>query len=258
MHQHQRSGWFGCACCISNMTRFLPSVPGYVYANSANDLYVNLFMANSADIKLTNGDVHITQATEYPWAGKVKMTIDPKKATAFALHIRIPGWAVNAPVPGDLYTYIGNAKKEFKLLLNGKPITYKMLKGYAVIDRKWAKGDQLSLELPMEIEKVIAHAKVKDDLGRFAFQRGPIVYCLEGQDNKDGLVQNIMVSQNASATASLNKVKLNEIEEIWVEGTGTKRQLGSDELLQVKQKVDLSNRLNRRKKIKNLSSQLKA
>lgn len=237
MHQHQRSAWFSCACCISNMTRFLPSVPGYVYAQNNNDLYVNLFMSNNADINLKATKVKLSQATGYPWNGKVALTIDPEKSSTFALHIRIPGWAAHSPVPGDLYSYMNPSKASFKLLLNGKPATYQMIKGYAVVERKWKKGDQLTLDLPMEVEKVVANAKVKDDVGRFAFQRGPIVYCLEGPDNKDGLVQNIMVDKNAKVSTAFNKDKLNEIQEISVEGTGTKRQLHSDELIEVKQKV---------------------
>ncbi|ETZ24795.1 glycoside hydrolase family 127 protein [Pedobacter sp. V48] len=237
MHQHQRSAWFACACCISNMTRFLPSVPGYVYAQNNNDLYVNLFMSNTADVNLKATKVTLTQTTGYPWNGKVKIIIKPEKSSTFALNIRIPGWAAQSPVPGDLYTYMDQIKSPFKLLLNGKPAVYKMIKGYAVVERQWKQGDQLILDLPMEVQKVIANAKVKDDVGRFAFQRGPIVYCLEGQDNKDGLVQNIMVDKEAKATTAFNKEKLNEIQEISVEGTGTKRQVNSDELVQVKQKV---------------------
>ncbi len=237
MHQHQRSAWFACACCISNMTRFLPSVPGYVYGQNENSLYVNLFMANKANIKLPVGEVNITQHTEYPWKGAVKIDVQPAKPSQFTMHIRIPGWAKDAPVPSDLYSYLDKKDRKVNLLLNGKPLTYKIEKGYAVITRKWTKGDLLTLELPMEIEKVIANAKVKDDIGRFTFQKGPIVYCLEGPDNKDGLVQNIMVSKDAKATTFFNTAKLNEIEEIYVDGTGTKRQVGSDELLQVNQKV---------------------
>jgi DUF1680 family protein len=237
MHQHQRSAWFACACCISNMTRFLPSVPGYVYAQNKNDLYVNLFMSNASDVTLAAGKVNISQQTEYPWKGTVTMAVNPSKKMNFALHIRIPGWSVNQPVPGDLYRYMDQKQTPFKLLLNGKEVPYKMLKGYAVIERSWAKGDQVSLELPMEVQKVIANAKVKDDIGRFTFQRGPIVYCLEGPDNADGIVQNIMVDKDARATLAFKGDKLNGIEELQVTGSSTKRQLNSDALLRATQTV---------------------
>ncbi|MDZ7605502.1 MAG: glycoside hydrolase family 127 protein [Cyclobacteriaceae bacterium] len=101
--QHDRSGWFSCACCITNMTRFLPSVPGYVYAQNNNDLYVNLFMSNSSDIALSSGKVNIIQTTDYPWNGKIDMAINPEKEGEFTLQVRIPGWAQQQPVPGDLY-----------------------------------------------------------------------------------------------------------------------------------------------------------
>lgn len=237
MHQHQRSAWFSCACCISNMTRFLPSVPGYVYAQNKNDLYVNLFMANQADIKLDAGKINLTQVTEYPWNGKVELSVNPEKTTSFSMNIRIPGWAGDKPVPGDLYTFANASKTPVTLLLNGKPVTYKMVKGYAVVTRIWKKGDKLTLNLPMDVQKVLANAKVKDDAGRFAFQRGPVVYCLEGPDNKDGLVQNILISKDATASVAYKADKLNGIEELTVEGNSTKRQLNSDALLKVNQTV---------------------
>ncbi|XHR92816.1 glycoside hydrolase family 127 protein [Mucilaginibacter sp. UC70_90] len=106
MFQHQRSAWISCACCISNMTRFLPSLPGYVYAKNKNDLYVNLFMSNSSNIKLTSGNVNIVQQTDYPWKGRVDITVNPDKAGEFTLRVRIPGWAKQQPVPGDLYTFM--------------------------------------------------------------------------------------------------------------------------------------------------------
>lgn len=120
MGQHQRASWFGCACCISNVTRFLPSVPGYVYAQNKNDLYVNLFMSNDAAIKLPAGVVNIEQSTNYPWEGKVNITVDPQKTSAFTLHIRIPGWAKQEAAPGDLYQFEDRTAKPITITLNGK------------------------------------------------------------------------------------------------------------------------------------------
>ncbi|MEO5892075.1 MAG: beta-L-arabinofuranosidase domain-containing protein, partial [Ferruginibacter sp.] len=126
--QHDRSGWFSCACCISNMTRFLPSVPGYVYAQNDNDLYVNLFMSNSSDVTLPAGKVNIIETTNYPWNGKIDMTINPDKTSNFTIHIRIPGWAQHQPVPGDLYSSLGS-KEPVTLTLNGKTYPYTIDKG---------------------------------------------------------------------------------------------------------------------------------
>ena len=177
--QHDRSPWFSCACCISNMTRFLPSVPGYVYAKNKNDLYVNLFMSNSSNIQLTSGKINITQTTSYPWNGKIDMQIDAAKPTAFNLHIRIPGWVQAQPVAGDLYTS-DQQKATIVIYVNGKPVDYKTEKGYAVLPRNWKKGDKITFELPMQPQHIYANAKVKADEGRFAIQYGPVVYCLEG------------------------------------------------------------------------------
>lgn len=237
MHQHQRSAWFDCACCISNMTRFLPSVPGYVYAHNENDLYVNLFMGNDADVPLKATKVKVEQITNYPWDGKIDLSLNPDQAKVFKVYLRIPGWAQDKPVPSDLYHYASNNIKKFTLTLNGKTVAYKMVKGYAMIERKWSKGDKLSLILPMETQKVLANTKVKDDAGKFAFQRGPMVYCLEGPDNKDGLVQNIMVDKNATAQVVFKKDKLNDIDQLEVPGSSTKRKLNSDDLEHTEQKV---------------------
>ncbi|MDN3584544.1 glycoside hydrolase family 127 protein [Mucilaginibacter flavus] len=237
MNQHQRSAWISCACCISNMTRFLPSLPGYVYAKNKNDLYVNLFMSNSSTIKLTSGNVNIVQATDYPWKGKVDITLNPAKTSAFTLRVRIPGWAQQKPVPGDLYTFMNNKPLPVILLVNGKATSFVNEKGYAVIKRSWKKGDKVTLNLPMETEKVLANSQVKDDKSRFAFERGPIVYCLEGPDNRDSLVQNIMIDKDAIANANYQADLLNGVDVISTEGKGTKRQLNSTNLTETNQQV---------------------
>ena len=237
MNQHQRSAWFSCACCISNMARFLPSMPGYVYAHDQNNLYVNLYMSNAATVKLDAGNVGIFQSTDYPWKGKVDLTIDPEKTGTFTVRLRIPGWAQNKPLAGNLYTYMDQHVEPVMVSINGKPYTYPTEKGYAVLTRKWKKGDKVTLQLPMETEKVIANDKVKDDRDRFALQRGPIVYCLEGPDNRDSLVQNITINKSTVTYASYNPDLLRGVEVIIAEGKSTKRQLNTDALLQTDQKV---------------------
>lgn len=237
MGQHQRSAWFGCACCISNMTRFLPSMPGYIYAQNKNNLYVNLFVGNTASIQLPVTKVSITQQTNYPWEGKDEILVNPAKPAAFTLHIRIPGWAVNKPVPGDLYHAQNTTAKKITLLLNGKPFNYKTEKGYAVISRSWKKGDKVTFELPMEAEKVLANEQVKDDRLRFALERGPLMYCLEGPDNLDSSVQNIVVNQQAAVNAIFKPALLNGVTILEMKGASTKRQVNSDELIHAEQTV---------------------
>jgi uncharacterized protein len=237
MGQHPRRDWYDCACCISNMTRFLPSVPGYVYAQNENDLYVNLFMTNTSSIKLSVGEVKITQQTEYPWQDKVNIQVDPPKTAEFALKIRIPGWAQGKPLHGDLYSYMKPNKKPVTITLNGKSLKYQMEKGYAVLKRKWTKGDKVVINFPMEVKKVIAHDSVKADKGRFAFERGPLVYALEWADNKDSSVQNILVDKDETVSDSYKKDFLGGVTVLNTKGVGMKKQLNSDALLKTEQDV---------------------
>lgn len=237
MGQHQRSAWFSCACCISNMTRFLPSMPGYIYAQNKNDLYLNLFVGNTASIQLPVTKVALTQQTNYPWEGKNEIAVNPEKAAAFTLHIRIPGWAQNKPVPGDLYHAQDPSLKKIPLLLNGKPYPYKIEKGYAVINRTWKKGDKVTIELPMKAEKILANEQVTDDKFRFALERGPLMYCIEGPDNLDSSVQNIVVDQHAAVSEVFKPALLNGVTVLEMKGASTKRQLNSDELVRTTQTV---------------------
>jgi uncharacterized protein len=237
MGQHQRSAWFGCACCISNMTRFLPSMPGYVYGQNKNNLYVNLFVGSISQVKLPAGNISITQNTNYPWEGKNELVINPAKTTKFTLHIRIPGWAINQPVPGDLYVNDSKTKTPVTLLINGDPVKYKIEKGYAILDRSWKKGDKVVLDLPMDVKRIMANDKVQDDKNRFALQRGPIMYCLEGPDNNDAAVMNIVVGKDEPVQAVYKPELLNGVMTLQMKGSSTKRQLNSDELIKTQQDV---------------------
>jgi len=237
MGQHRRSAWFSCACCISNVTRFMPSIPGYVYAKNNNDLYVNLFMSNSADISLPSTKVNIVQETGYPWQGNVTIAVNPARASAFTVHVRIPGWARQEAIPSDLYKFDDATATPLKISVNGKNVEYKIEKGYAVFNRKWQKGDKIEMYLPMDIEKVLAHEKVADNKGRFALQKGPIVYCLEAPDNAGNTVQNIVVDKNAKVDGGYYEAVLGGVMLLSADGNSTSRQLNSDELLKKEQIV---------------------
>jgi len=237
MGQHTRGAWFSCACCVSNMTRFMPSIPGYVYAQDKNNLYINLFMSNSAEINLPVGKVSLAQETEYPWNGKVSITVNPAKPSKFTVRVRIPGWARQEAMPGDLYTFEDKTPVPITVQLNGKKLEYSIDKGYAVLTQTWKKGDKIELNFPMEVEKVLANGKVEDDKGRFAFQKGPLVYCLEGPDNLDKSVQNIVVSENADVKESYDKDLLNGVLVLSASGSSTRRQVDSDALLKTQQEV---------------------
>jgi DUF1680 family protein len=202
--EHKRSAWFGCACCPSNICRFIPSVPGYVYAHKGDSLYVNLFMNNKANIELNDKQIGIEQNTNYPWDGKVSMKINPGKLKKFTLMVRIPGWADNQAFPTDLYRFRSVDKSKAMIRLNGSKVAYQLKNGYAVLSREWKESDQLVLELPMPVRELTANQLIKEDVGKVAIQRGPLVYCAEWPDNKAIKIPDFQLSgQNKYTTKHL-------------------------------------------------------
>ncbi|MEM7032707.1 MAG: glycoside hydrolase family 127 protein [Chloroflexota bacterium] len=188
-----RQPWFGTSCCPTNVVRFLPSLPGYTYARQDDRLYINLFIAGDATISIADQSVAVTQETLYPWDGHIKMTIKPEKPADFTVCIRIPGWASNQPVPSDLYRYIEDKDEAFTLLVNGEAATYKLRDGFAHLRRRWEAEDTIELTLPMPVRQVVSHEAVKDNVGRVALERGPLVYCVEGADN-GGNIDHIQIT----------------------------------------------------------------
>ncbi len=185
---YQRSEWFGCACCPSNLCRFMASIPGYIYAHNRDKVYVNLYAQGIADIDLGEGlgTLHLTQTTEYPWNGEVQVTMNTSQLTnsELTLMFRLPGWAQNRPVPSDLYHYAETtAAPSIKLYINGTESEYNIENGYMTVSRNWQNGDVISFSLPMDVHRVEANTLVKDDEGCIAIERGPIVYCMEEVDN---------------------------------------------------------------------------
>lgn len=195
--QHYRREWFGTACCPANIARLVASVGDYIYNVSPDGLWINLFVGSNTTVKFGKNDVPVKMETNYPWDGQVKLTVDPKAKTKFTLYMRIPGWAIGEAVPGGLYQFVDKTSKPFTLLVNGKGATYTMDKGYAMISREWKKGDQVSLELPMDVKQVVARTEVSQDNDRVALQRGPLVYCVEGADN-GSQAWNVVVPETTS------------------------------------------------------------
>jgi uncharacterized protein len=209
----QRSPWFGVACCPGNITRFMASVPGYVYARRGDAIWVNLFVASDAQIKLDDGrTVAISQETRYPWDGAVRIAVDPGKPGPLTLHVRIPGWARNQPVPTDLYRFQGASTEAATLKVNGKPVPLELDKGYAALTRTWKKGDTIELHLPMPVRRVVASDSVASDRGRIALQRGPIVYTAEWADNPNGKVRNLVLPASARLAAEYRPELLRGVE----------------------------------------------
>jgi len=180
---YERSSWFEVACCPPNMTRFLPSLPGYVYATKDDILFVNLFIAGEGKIDLGGRPVTLAQETRYPWEGAVKLTVSPARPGAFELAVRIPGWAGNEAMPTDLYRFLDANEEKPSLKVNGETAALDIRDGYARIRRTWKNGDTVELTLPMPVRRVAAHEAVAADTGRVALQRGPVVFAAEGVDN---------------------------------------------------------------------------
>ena len=182
-----RNEWFPCSCCPSNITRFIPSVPGYIYASKDETLFVNLFIGSKASVELNGNEIQISQETHYPWDGEIVLELLPRKPGSFTLKIRLPGWAQGKPVPGDLYSYESVDGNGHGLWINEVKQEFKIVDGYLVLNRRWEKGDQVKIRLNMPVRSVIAHKKVMADSGKVAFERGPLVYCAEWIDNKNNL-----------------------------------------------------------------------
>lgn len=192
----ERAGWFDCSCCPTNVARLIPSIPGYVYAQKDDNVYVNLFVSSSASIKVHQKPVTIVQENNYPWDGNLKFTVSPKSADSFKMLMRIPGWSQNQAVPSDLYSFSSSSEQKISIKINGQPVDYTIEKGYAVLNRKWKKGDVIEMNLPMEVRRVIANEKVKDDVGKTALQVGPLMYCAEWIDNR-GRASNFILPADA-------------------------------------------------------------
>lgn len=195
MGQHQRQPWFGCACCPSNVSRFIPSLPGYVYAVKDNNIYVNLFMSNTARLSLGGKTVELRQQTDYPWNGRIALTVSKAARTNFTLRVRIPGWLRGEVVPSGLYRYTDGLHPQFEVRVNGQAAEGVMENGYYCIARKWKKGDTVELHMDMPVRTVRANEKVVADRGRIAVERGPLVYCAEWPDNDFDIDQVLMNQQ---------------------------------------------------------------
>ena len=184
---HHRQAWFGCACCPSNLARFLPSLPGYLYTHGKDFIHVNLYAGGTAVFELACGNIALDVATEYPWKGEVAITMrrNPWKGTnesatsgvrsvddlgAFSLHLRVPAWC-----------------RSWSLTVNGQPVEATCSDGYIVLSRSWREGDRLQLSMDMPAEMIVAHPAVAADAGMACVARGPVVYCAEGMDQSEGV-----------------------------------------------------------------------
>ncbi|MEO5998196.1 MAG: beta-L-arabinofuranosidase domain-containing protein [Chitinophagaceae bacterium] len=206
----ERSGWFPCSCCPTNIVRLIPSVGGYVYAKNGADFYVNLFVNGSTDVSINNKPVQVVQKNNYPWEGGLSFKINPKSPVNFKLMLRIPGWAQDKAMPTDLYAFSSPSAKKVTITINGQPVEYTLEKGYAIIKRTWKKNDEVVMNLPMEVRTVMANKNVKADIGKVALQRGPLIYCAEWVDN-NGKTSNLLLPANTVFTSEFKADLLNGV-----------------------------------------------
>ncbi|HLP15236.1 MAG TPA: beta-L-arabinofuranosidase domain-containing protein, partial [Bacteroidota bacterium] len=211
-----RQGWFDCSCCPTNLIRFIPSIPGLVYATHQDSVYINLYMSNTARLTVNGTGVDVEQHTEYPLDGRITIALNPEKPTPMTVKLRIPGWARNKPTPGALYEYTETNTEPISIAINGATQPLKVDEGYVALSRLWTKGDKIELTIPMKVRHVTADARVQDDRNRTAVEYGPIVYCAEEIDN-DSLVSKICIPDDAKLNVARQQLLSNDVNVI----TGT-------------------------------------
>lgn len=181
-----RQKWFSVPCCPTNVVRILPSIGKYIYGQSSDALWVNLYVQGSAKAKFPDGgSLTVAQVSGYPWSGDVKIRVSNPPAGETGINFRVPGWAGSA---------------SFKL--NGKVLEPPIEKGYAKVRRRWQDGDVIEVSLPMDVQLIEANPNVLEDRSKVALRRGPLVYCLEQTDQKED-IDRYVLSASAKATARL-------------------------------------------------------
>ncbi|MDX1682780.1 MAG: glycoside hydrolase family 127 protein, partial [Phycisphaeraceae bacterium] len=196
----ERRPWCDPACCPSNIVRIIPQIGQLAWAPGPDAVFVNQYVNSTAEMTIGNETVQLSQTTDYPWSGRVTITVDSPSSQPLALCLRIPGWAQGRPVPGDLYT--AATPPPPNLTVNDEPAEFdERQDGYGILRRTWQAGDTLTLNLPLPIQRVYAHRKVEACRGRVALMRGPLVYCLEQTDHDVDLDQ-LAISPDTQLHAS--------------------------------------------------------
>jgi len=219
----KRTEYFEVACCPANLARMLEQLPSLVFAQTPDTIYANLYVGNHADVKLGTRTVKIVEDTRYPWDGDVSLRLEPEGSGAFTVALRIPGWARDQPVASDLYRFVDNGGEKPVITVRGRNaeperVALDVRDGYVRIRRNWKRGDTIHLTLPMPARRVVAHAGVKDDEGRIAIQRGPLVYAVEAIDN-GGRALDLVVPRGAVLRSRFRPDLLNGVEVISGEGS---------------------------------------
>ncbi len=200
---HHRQAWYGCACCPTNVVRFVASLAGYIYGTmkSGPGIYILQYIGNTTTLEIGGHKVTLAQKTRYPWEGSVRITVSPDRPSEFAVGVRIPAWCTGASV-----------------VVNGEAMDNKPHDGFVVLRRRWEKGDTVGLTFPMPVRQVAAHPEVKANIGRRAVMRGPVVYCFEDCDNPCA-VNTMAIPENARFTTVFEPELLGGVVTVGTEGT---------------------------------------
>ncbi|MEO0338882.1 MAG: beta-L-arabinofuranosidase domain-containing protein [Bacteroidota bacterium] len=186
--QHERQAWFGCACCPPNVARFLPSMPGYIYAQKKEEIYVNLYISSETDFSMGETNIHLQQTSGFPYDGQVQIAIQTDKATKATIKLRVPGYVQSKPVPSDLYHYKNELSQPIEVYLNKERVELDIDEaGYLSLEKTWT-NDVLQINFPLDINVVEARSEVKENEGKIAIERGPLLYCAEAKDNPNGVL----------------------------------------------------------------------
>ncbi len=221
--QHQRSEWFGCACCPSNISRFIPSMPNYIYAQKDDRIYINLFVPSTTTFETKKGNLQLTQNSNMPWDGNITVKLQPEKPVKSKLYIRIPDWAAQNPVPGDLYSFINEPSSKPVFKINRKEVTPELENGYAILSKNWKDGDVVEINFPFEIRRIRANEKIEDDRGKMALQLGPVVYCAEFADYENPDILSLVLPESANLTSEFESNLLGGVNVISGEAEGAKK-----------------------------------
>ena len=192
-------------CCPPNLVRFIASMPGYIYAQGKDEIYVNLYVSSETSFTVSGKKLALSVESEMPWGGKSRITISATEEVPAEIRLRIPGWARNRPVPADLYSYLDRSDEQTAISLNGAKVPYVVDRsGYVALRRNWKNGDVVEIAFPFQVRKIIANPKVKEDRGRMAVERGPIVYCAEWPDCEGGHVLGLLFDPKSELAASFD------------------------------------------------------
>jgi DUF1680 family protein len=209
----ERSSYFDVACCPANLSRLMAELPGLIYAQSADHLYVNLFIGSAADVTIGGVKTSLTQQTKYPWDGAIALHIDPTRPVTTTVSVRIPSWTLANEPPGALYRYAAPIDTKPVIKVNGTPVPLDITNGYVGIHRRWQKGDVVAIDFPMPVRRVLANDTVAEDAGKSAIQRGPILFTLEGVDN-GGSLKDLKLPVDAALTPTFKPDLLGGVEAV--------------------------------------------